>query len=46
MIPNLQMNMLDVPVHVPLGDELFSALFTGVTQDLEVNVLLVPFKLR
>ena len=46
MIPNIQMNMLDVPVHIPLGDKLFSALFTGMIHGLEVNVQLVPFQVR
>ena len=46
MIPNIQMNILDVPVHVPLGDEPFSALSAGMIQGLDVGVQSVPFQVR
>ena len=40
MIPNVEMNVLDVPVRVPLRNELLSALFAGVVHALEVGVQL------
>ena len=46
MIPNVQMNVLDVPVRIPLGDELFPALFAGMVHGLEVGVQPVPLQVR